>query len=101
MRAALSFELLDAAAARHRQPPAARRIAISPSQRRQATLGEALLIAPQGAGRIPEGGGHVVLIRPATLDQAHHGMGLGHRVVQGILSYRHPRHSYYPAISPG
>jgi hypothetical protein len=87
-------KLLDQPSARGRETKPSARIASRLSQRGQATLLEPPLASPGGAYRVAKGTGHIVLIRPALLDEAHHGVGLGHAVAHRILGQGHPRHQH-------
>lgn len=94
VRTALGLEVLDPVSARGPQAGTPLRITSGPAQCRQPALLEALLAAPHGAGRVTKGPGHVVLIRPAYVDQAYHRMGLRHAVAYRILRQRHARHQH-------
>lgn len=90
VRAALSFKLLEAFAAPSRQPGKSGRAATGTTQRSQAALRETLLVSAQRTDRITERLSHIVLIGPAQLDQAHHGVGFGHAIIGRILGDGHP-----------
>ena len=91
---ALSLELLDQPSARGRQTNASTRIAFRLGQGSQPTLFKAPLVSSGGAHRIAKGTGHIVLIGPTLIDEAHHRVRFGHPVAQRILGPGHPRNEH-------
>jgi hypothetical protein len=74
------------------QPGAARGVAARAGQGSEPAGLDPALVAAQRAGRAPKGAGDVILIGPALLDQAHHGVRFGQPIVNGVLGEHDARH---------
>ena len=57
---------------------------------RKSARCETHLVSPNGSRRIGEGCRDIVLIGVVLLDEAHHGVRLGHAVVDGVLRHDDP-----------
>jgi hypothetical protein len=70
---------------RRRQPGPAGGVAPRPTQGGEPTHLQPTRVPPETARGATGGARHVVLVRPALLDQADHGVRLGHLVADGVL----------------
>ena len=62
-------------------------IPIASPEGRQSSGFEPPLVAADGSVRAPERPRHVALIGPPLLDEAHHRVGLGHAIPDGVLRH--------------
>ena len=87
---AFRFEAVNQPGPRMAEAVAPFGIAAATAQRSQTAVLKSLLESADGADRITESPGDIVLISPPLLDEADHGISLRHGVTHGILCQDNP-----------